>query len=101
MTCHDFAIDVVVKYDEKLLLPLLRKVSKLLKSISVEEIENLQFQDNVKYLFHPTSTTVNIYRDLVSKELVRFWWYLVDVRNLQKCLILEGQEQKKFQPLPY
>ncbi len=72
MTCHDFAIDVVVKYDEKLLLPLLRKVSKLLKSISVEEIENLQFQDNVKYLFHPTSTTVNIYRDLVSKELVRF-----------------------------
>jgi hypothetical protein len=37
----------------------------------------------------------------VSKELVRFWWYLVDVRNLQKCLILEGQEQKKFQPLPY
>lgn len=86
VTCRDFAIDVVVKYDEKLLLPLLIEASKLLKSISVEEIENLQFQDNAKYLFHPTSTTVDIYRDLVSKELVRFWQYLVDVKNYKNAL---------------
>jgi hypothetical protein len=43
VTCHDFAIDVITKYDEKLLLPLLIETSKLLKSISVEELENLQF----------------------------------------------------------
>ncbi len=86
VTCHDFAIDVVVKYDEKLLLPLLIEASKLLISINVEEIEDLQFLNNVKYLFHPTSTTVDIYKDLVSKELVGFCWYLVDVKNYRNAL---------------
>jgi hypothetical protein len=86
MICRDFAIDVVVKYDEKLLLPLLIEASKLMISISVEEIENLQFQDNAKYLFHPISITIDIYRDLVSMELVGFYRYLVEVKNYKNTL---------------
>ncbi len=86
VTCCDFTIDVVAKYDEKLLLPLLIEASKLLIFINVEEISNFQFQDNVKYLFHPTSTSIDIYKDLVSKELVRFCRYLVDVKNYKNVL---------------
>ncbi len=47
---------IIVKYNQQLLLPLLTKTTKLLMHVSVEEVENLQFQSNVENLFLTTST---------------------------------------------
>jgi hypothetical protein len=44
----------------------------LLILVSVEEIEDLQFQIHVKDLFHTITTNANTYLDLVSKEFVGF-----------------------------
>ncbi len=56
------AIIVVVEYDEKLLLPLLMKVNKLLMLTNVKEIEECQFKVNVEDLFHTITTNANIYK---------------------------------------
>ncbi len=70
---HDYIIVVIVKHYEKLFFPLLIEASKLLMYVSVEEIEDFQFQNNVEDLFHPITTIVDTYRDLVSRELVGFY----------------------------
>jgi len=70
---HDYIIVVVVEYDEKLFLPLLIKVSKLLMHVSVEKVEDFQFQNNVKNLFHPIITIVDTYKDLMSRKFVGFY----------------------------
>lgn len=67
---HENAATVIAKYDQELLLPLLIKTTKLLMQVSVKEIEDLQFQGNVKDLFQTTSTNANTYRDLMSRKLV-------------------------------
>jgi hypothetical protein len=53
---HDYTI-VVVEYNEKLFILLLIKASKLLMHVSVEEIEDIQFQNNAENLFHPIIIT--------------------------------------------
>jgi hypothetical protein len=53
---------VVLEYDEKLLLPLLMEVNKLLMLTNVEEIEECQFYVNVEDFFHTITTNANIYK---------------------------------------
>jgi hypothetical protein len=52
---HENAIAIVSEYDQKLLLPLLTKATKLLCA-NVKKNKDLQFQSNVQ----TTSTNVNI-----------------------------------------
>jgi hypothetical protein len=56
---HENAIAIIAKYDQKLLFPLLTKVTKLLMRVIVKETKNLQFQSNVEDLFKTTLTNVN------------------------------------------
>jgi hypothetical protein len=58
---HENVVVVVVKYDEKLLLPLLMKTNKLLKPNMVGEAFDLHSQVDSKGLFHTTTTTTNTY----------------------------------------
>jgi hypothetical protein len=51
---------------------------------SVAEVENLESQGNVKDFLKTTSTNVNTYKDFVSRDLIGFHRYLVDVENY-KC----------------
>jgi len=55
----EIVIAIVVNYDQKLLLSLLTKGTKLLMCASVKETKNLQSQGNVEDLFQTTSTNVN------------------------------------------
>jgi len=77
---------IVIKYDEKSLLPLLMVANKLLMFVSVQEIEDLQSQINAKDLLHTIRTNANNYRNLVLKELVIICHYHVDVENC-KCTL--------------
>ncbi len=87
---------IVIKYDEKSLLPLLLEANKLLMFTSVKEIEDLQSQVNAKKLFHTTRTNANNYRNLVLKELVRISHYHVDVENCKCTLSWWCKEKTKF-----
>jgi hypothetical protein len=53
---------------------------------SIEEIEDLQSQNNVEDLFYPTTIIANIYRDLVSRELVGFHQYIINVESYKNTL---------------
>jgi hypothetical protein len=65
-------IIMVTKYDEKLLLPLLMEVNKLLMPNQVEDASNLHSQVDFEGLLHTITTTINTYMDIVSMELIRF-----------------------------
>jgi hypothetical protein len=52
--------------------------------VDVEEVEDLRFQWNVEKIIQTISTNVDIYKNLVSRKLIRFHQYLVDVENY-KC----------------
>jgi len=52
-------IAIIVNYDQKLLLSLLTKGTKLLMRANDKEIKDLQFQGNVEDLFQTTSANVN------------------------------------------
>ncbi len=80
---------------------LLIEANKLLLLVSIEEIEDLQSQNNAKDLFYPTTIIVNIYRDLVSRELVGFHRCLVDVKITKSLYFDNTKKKNKFQPLPY
>jgi hypothetical protein len=54
--------------------------------INFEEIEDLQSQNIAKNLFYPIIIIIDIYRDLVSRELVGFHRYLVDVESYNSTL---------------
>jgi hypothetical protein len=75
---------IVAEYDQQFLLPLLTKTTKLLMLASVEKIEDLQSQGNAKDLFQTISTNVDTNRDLVSRKIIGFHRYLIDVENC-KC----------------
>jgi hypothetical protein len=77
---------IVVEYNEKFILLLLTKKTKLLMPTSVEEDEDMKSQSNVENIFHITSTNVNIHWGLVPRELVRFHQYLVNVENYKFTL---------------
>jgi hypothetical protein len=51
---------------------------------SVAEVENLESQGNVKDFFKTISTNVDTYKVFISRELIGFRRYLVDVENY-KC----------------
>jgi hypothetical protein len=61
---------IVAKCDQEFMLPLLIEATKLLMRTSVEENEDLQSKGNVKNFIQTTSKHVDIYKDLMSKELI-------------------------------
>jgi hypothetical protein len=71
-------IVVVVEYDEKLLLPLLLEINKLLMHAKVKTTYNIHSQVDYEVLFHTTTTTIDTYTNIVSKELVGFQWFPID-----------------------
>jgi len=54
---------------------LLIEANKLLMPTNIEEIEDLQSQNIAKNLFYPITIIIDIYRDLVSRELIGFHRY--------------------------
>ncbi len=92
---HENAIIVVVKYDEKLLLPLLMETNKFLMFNWVETTSNLHSKGDYEGLFH-TSTIADTYKDIVSRELIGFWWVPVDVEGCKCVLSWWCKEEHKF-----
>ncbi len=82
----------VVLYDEKLLLPLLIEVAKLLMHVSIEEVEDLQSLVHAKNMFHTTTTIANIYKDLFLREPIGFYWYPIDI--ISSMFYLNGAKNK-------
>jgi hypothetical protein len=66
--CENVVV-ILVEYDEKLMLPLLIKTTKLLMPISVEEDEDMQSQDNAENIFHITSTNGNNHMGFIAKRV--------------------------------
>jgi hypothetical protein len=69
---REIIVLVILRYNEKLLLPFLMEAHKLLKFNNVEVVEDLELQVNYKYLFQTMETTINTYKDFVSQELIGF-----------------------------
>jgi hypothetical protein len=63
---------------------------------NVEEVESLQSQGNVEIFFQTISTNVDIYKNFMSKELIEFYQYPIDVENCICPLYWWHQEQNKF-----
>jgi hypothetical protein len=63
---------------------------------NVEKVDNLQSQGNVELFFQTISTNVNIYKNLMSKELIGFCQYPIDVENCKCPLSWWHKEQNKF-----
>jgi peptide subunit release factor RF-3 len=78
---HENVIVVIAKHDEKLLLQLLMEVNKLLMFERAKITFNFHLKGDFKGLLHPTSTTTDIFKDIVSKEVVGFWWFPIDVES--------------------
>jgi hypothetical protein len=76
----------VVVYDEELLLHLLIEVAKLSMHVSIEKVEDFQSQVHAKIMFHTTTTNVDTYMDLVSRELIGFYWCPFDIENFKYVL---------------
>jgi len=95
---HENAIVVIFEYNEKLLLPLLMMASKLLMLERVEKACNLHSQVDFEGLFHTTTTTTittNTYMDIVSRELVGFQRFPIDVESW-KCVLCWKKKEHKF-----
>jgi hypothetical protein len=69
---HENATLVVVKYNEKLLLP-------LLMFNMVETTSNFHSKGDYEDLFY-TSIIVDTHKDIVSRDLVGFVWVPIDVK---------------------
>jgi len=93
---HENATIVVAEYDEKLLLPLLMEANKFLMLNRVETTSNLHSKSDSKGLFHTTSTIVDTYKDIVSRELVGFWWVPIDVKGCKCVLSWWRKKEHKF-----
>ncbi len=91
---HENVIVVIAKHDEKILLQLLMEVNKLLMFEKVKTTFNFHLESDSKGLFHPTSITTNIFKDIVSKEVVGFWWFPIDVKS-NKCALSNVTKKKK------
>jgi len=97
---HENVAIVIAKHDEKILLQLLMEVNKLMFE-RVKETFNFHSEGDYKGLFHPTSTTMDIFKDIVSKEVVRFWRFPIDVES-NKCALYGGTKKNtSFEPLPF
>lgn len=69
---HEIIVLMILRYNEKLLLPFLMEAHKLLKFNNVEMVEDFELQVNYKYLFQTMGTTIDTYKDFVSQELIGF-----------------------------
>jgi hypothetical protein len=79
----------VVEYDEKLLLPLLMMANKLLMFDRVKRLVIFTRKWILKVYFIATIT--NTYMDIVSRELVGFQWFPIDVESC-KCVLCWWQK---------
>jgi len=68
---HKNVVIVVAKYDEKILLQLLKEVNKLMFQ-SAKRTFNFHLEGDSKGLFHTTSTTTYTFKDIVPRDLVEF-----------------------------
>jgi hypothetical protein len=59
-------------------------------------VEEIQSQVNIKNLFHTTIMNVDTYKDLVSRKLIEFRRYHVDVKNRNVPYLDGNIEQNKF-----
>jgi hypothetical protein len=91
-------VALVVEYDDELLLPLVTEVAKLLMLSSGAKFENLVTQVNSKNLVFTTTMNVDFYRDLVSRELIGYCQYVVDVGNC-KCALSWWRKEKNMFPI--
>ncbi len=85
---HENTSIIVAKYDENLLLPLLMEANKLLVLDRVEKKIDLHSQVDFEGLFHTTTTTTTLdtYMDIISKELVGFERFPIDAKSC-KCVL--------------
>jgi len=69
---HENVAFVIVEYDEKLLILFLMEIIKFLMFGKVEVIFDFHSKVNFESILHITSSIVETYKDIVSKELARF-----------------------------
>ncbi len=96
--CENVA-NIVVKYDQRLLLHLLAKTTKLLMHVDVKKnLKICNFKATLKgFVNHINKCKQsNIHRDLLSRKLVGFYWYLVDAKNCKCALYWWHKKQNKF-----
>jgi hypothetical protein len=62
------------------------EANKLLLLDKVEKASNLHLQVDFKCLFHITTTLVDTYMDIVSRELVGFQHFSTDVKSCKWVL---------------
>ncbi len=93
---HENVAFEIVKYDEKLLMLLLIEGNKFLMFSKVEVIFDLHSKVNSKGLFHITSSIVETYKDIVSKELVGFQQFPLDVKGYKCALSWWHKKEHKF-----
>jgi len=87
---------IVVEYDKKLLFLLLMEVNKLLIFNKVETIFDFHSQVYSKILFRTIMTIANTYKDIVSKELVGFWQFPINVKSYKCALSWWCKKKHKF-----
>jgi len=88
---------IIVKYDENLLLPLLMEANKLLMLDRVEKKFDLHSQVDFEGLFHTTTTTtLNTYTNIISKELVGFQRFPIDAKSYKCVLSWWSKDKHKF-----
>jgi hypothetical protein len=60
------------------------------------EFEILMIQVNFEYFFFTIAMNAYTYKDFLSRELVGYRWYLVDVENCKCALSWWCRKQNKF-----
>jgi hypothetical protein len=93
---HEDVTFVIVEYDEKLLIFLLMEIIKFLMFGKVEIIFDFHSEVNFEGILHITSLIVETYKDIVSKELVGFQQFPLDVKGYKCALSWWHKEEHKF-----
>jgi hypothetical protein len=92
-------VDVIVAtYDKQFMLPLLIETTKLLMLTMLKKLKTCNFE-GIEDLFQTISTNVDTYKDLMSRKLIGFRWYLINVENCKCYLSWSCKEQNKFSTL--
>lgn len=86
---HENVVVVVVKNDEKLLLPLLMETNKLLKPNKVGEAFDLHSQVDSKGFFHTTTTTTT---NTYIGYLLGFYSFLL-MEKITSVFYLDGVQK--------
>lgn len=93
---HENVAFVIVEYDEKLLILLLMEIIKFLMFGKVEVIFDFHSEVNFEGILHITSSIVETYKDIVSKELVGFQQFPLDGKGYKCALSWWHKEEHKF-----